>query len=196
MTAPRVAFSFRVRRGVTLLATLAVAATLLSACGDAGSTDSGAACPLGQQATSCASSGAASSGVTGCALQPQPATTDSLARQVTLTSSADGLRSGDIKVGTGAVADTGSSITVHYTGWTADGCIFDTSRKPEAGPFPLRLGAHQVIPGWEEGVRGMRVGGIRRLVIPPALAYGAAGFAPVIPGNATLTFDIELLTVS
>lgn len=184
-----------VRCGAVLAASM-VACSVLIGCGGQSSTGSGDACQLAL-ATSCATTGVPAGGSTAaCPLQPQPQTTDSLATPVTLTSSADGLRAGDIKVGAGPAADTGNTVTVQYTGWTADGCIFDTSRKAGGSPFTFHLGAQEVIPGWDEGVRLMKVGGIRRLVIPPGLAYGASGRPPRIPGSATLTFDVELLSVN
>ncbi|HQY60415.1 MAG TPA: thioredoxin domain-containing protein [Polyangiaceae bacterium] len=99
----------------------------------------------------------------------------------------------DVKVGTGMMAASGDRLKVHYVGTLGDGTEFDSSRKREA-PFEFELGAGHVIKGWDQGLAGMRVGGTRRLVIPPSLAYGAAGHAP-IPPNATLTFVVELLEV-
>lgn len=105
----------------------------------------------------------------------------------------------DLVVGTGATADAGRIVTVNYTGWLYDpskpdnkGVQFDSSAG--RGPFPFALGAGKVIIGWDQGVPGMKIGGSRRLVIPPELGYGASGNGP-IPGNATLVFDIELLSV-
>jgi FKBP-type peptidyl-prolyl cis-trans isomerase FkpA len=107
----------------------------------------------------------------------------------------------DLRVGTGTEAAVGRRVTVHYTGWLYDpnaaenkGRQFDSSLTAGA-PFPFTIGAREVIAGWDQGVPGMRVGGQRRLVIPPALAYGEPGRGP-IPPNATLIFDIELLSVS
>ena len=106
----------------------------------------------------------------------------------------------DLRVGTGTAAATGKAVTVNYTGWlysqTATdnkGAQFDSSAG--RGPFSFVLGAGQVIPGWDRGIVGMKVGGLRRLVIPPDLAYGSAGAGGVIPPNATLVFDVELLDV-
>jgi FKBP-type peptidyl-prolyl cis-trans isomerase FkpA len=105
------------------------------------------------------------------------------------------LQTQDLVIGTGAVVATGDIATVHYVGRLQNGSVFDSSRSRNA-PFPFRVGAGQVIQGWDRGVPGMRIGGTRRLIIPPSLAYGSQGNPPTIPGNATLTFDIELLAVT
>ncbi len=105
-----------------------------------------------------------------------------------------GLQYQDLVVGTGAEAVPGKSVTVHYTGTLQDGTKFDSSVDRNQ-PFTFILGTGQVIPGWDEGVAGMKVGGKRKLVIPPNLAYGVQGSPPVIPANATLNFDVELLEV-
>jgi FKBP-type peptidyl-prolyl cis-trans isomerase FkpA len=104
-----------------------------------------------------------------------------------------GLYTRDLTVGTGDTAASGQNVSVHYTGWLPDGTEFDSSRGMD--PFEFTLGAQQVIPGWDEGVAGMRVGGRRQLVIPPDLAYGPSGAGGVIPPNATLVFDVELLGI-
>jgi FKBP-type peptidyl-prolyl cis-trans isomerase FkpA len=105
----------------------------------------------------------------------------------------------DLRLGTGATAASGNTLSVNYTGWLYDpskadlkGLQFDTSLNTTA--FSFALGSGQVIPGWDQGLTGMRVGGLRRLVVPPSLAYGTSRSGP-IPANATLVFDIELLTV-
>jgi peptidylprolyl isomerase len=107
---------------------------------------------------------------------------------------ASGLQYLDIRVGTGAIPQTGQTVEVHYTGWLADGKEIDSSRDRNA-PFSFPLGLGRVIKGWDEGISTMRVGGIRKLIIPPALAYGARGAGNVIPPNATLIFEVELLAV-
>jgi FKBP-type peptidyl-prolyl cis-trans isomerase len=105
-----------------------------------------------------------------------------------------GLEYWDIKVGTGDVAKEGSHVRVHYTGWLTSGKKFDSS--VDAGrPFEFTIGRGEVIKGWEEGVAGMKAGGKRQLRIPPDLAYGERGYPGVIPANATLIFDIQLLAV-
>jgi hypothetical protein len=115
----------------------------------------------------------------------------------------DGLKIIELKVGTGAVAVSGKQVTMDYTGWLSTGPPpFDSSRQPGRTPIHFILGAGGVIPGWDEGIQGMKVGGKRKLIIPPALGYGATGSTDpnsgvlVIPGNATLVFDVELLKVA
>jgi len=105
-----------------------------------------------------------------------------------------GLQYWDIVAGTGATAAAGSTVKVHYTGWLINGGKFDSSRD-RGEPFSFLLGAGQVIKGWDEGVAGMKVGGKRQLRITPELGYGASGAGGVIPPNATLIFDVELLEV-
>lgn len=100
----------------------------------------------------------------------------------------------EVQTGTGAEAINGKKVSVHYTGKLEDGTIFDSSVS-RGEPIAFVLGAGQVIPGWEQGILGMKVGGKRILIIPPELAYGPQGRPPVIPPNATLIFDVELVNV-
>lgn len=100
----------------------------------------------------------------------------------------------ELKVGTGDEAKSGKMVSVHYRGTLTNGTEFDSSFKRKE-PFPFQLGAGEVIRGWDEGVRGMKVGGKRKLVIPPDMGYGATGAGGVIPPNATLVFEVELLGV-
>jgi FKBP-type peptidyl-prolyl cis-trans isomerase len=109
------------------------------------------------------------------------------------TKTADGLQYWDLKVGTGATATAGQAAKVHYTGWLTNGKKFDSS-VDSGEPFTVEpLGSAPVIKGWNEGIIGMKVGGKRQLRIPADLAYGAQGYPGVIPPNATLIFDVELL---
>jgi FKBP-type peptidyl-prolyl cis-trans isomerase len=115
-----------------------------------------------------------------------------------MTQTASGLQYTDTNVGTGAEATAGHKVSVHYTGWLYNngekGKKFDSS-VDRGQPFSFPLGGRQVIQGWDEGVAGMKVGGKRTLIIPPELGYGARGAGGVIPANATLMFDVELLNV-
>jgi FKBP-type peptidyl-prolyl cis-trans isomerase len=112
----------------------------------------------------------------------------------TPTATASGLQVIEIETGTGDEASTGQQVTVHYTGWLTNGTKFDSSRD-RGDPFQFGLGKGQVIRGWDEGVAGMKVGGRRRLVIPPELGYGQRGAGGAIPPGATLLFNVELLGV-
>jgi FKBP-type peptidyl-prolyl cis-trans isomerase FkpA len=103
-----------------------------------------------------------------------------------------GLKYEDITEGDGDIAAAGQMVTVHYTGWLTDGNKFDSS-KDRNDPFKFKLGAGNVIRGWDEGVAGMKIGGTRKLTIPANLGYGAQGAGGVIPPNATLVFEVELL---
>ena len=108
---------------------------------------------------------------------------------------ASGLVKEDLVVGRGATAESGHDILVHYVGWLTNGQQFDSSRA-RRDPLDFALGAGDVIKGWDEGIAGMRVGGKRKLTIPADLAYGDQGCGGVIPPNATLVFDVELLEVT
>ena len=112
----------------------------------------------------------------------------------TASSPAGEIKIEEIKVGEGAVAEPGKQVVVHYTGTLTDGTKFDSSVDRNE-PFTFSLGAGQVIKGWDEGVKGMKIGGKRKLTIPPELGYGASGAGGVIPPNATLIFEVELLDV-
>lgn len=105
-----------------------------------------------------------------------------------------GLKYEDTATGEGEAAAGGQRVSVHYTGWLENGTKFDSS-KDRNEPFSFILGKGQVIRGWDEGVTGMRVGGTRRLTIPPQLAYGSHGAGAVIPPNATLVFEVDLLEI-
>lgn len=105
-----------------------------------------------------------------------------------------GLQIEDLKIGIGAEAVAGENVSVHYTGWLTNGTKFDSS-VDRGTPFQFPLGGGRVIRGWDEGVQGMRVGGKRKLTIPPEMGYGARGAGGVIPPNATLVFEVELLGV-
>ena len=111
------------------------------------------------------------------------------------TTTASGLIFEDLVTGEGDTAAAGIEVTVHYTGWLTDGKKFDSS-KDRNDPFMFPLGAGHVIRGWDEGVQGMKVGGKRKLTIPPALGYGARGAGGVIPPDATLVFEVELLAIN
>ena len=100
----------------------------------------------------------------------------------------------DLVIGNGPLAQSGMKVSVHYTGWLENGTKFDSS-VDRNDPFDFNLGAGEVIPGWDQGVEGMQVGGKRKLTIAPELAYGAIGAGDVIPPDATLIFEVELLVI-
>lgn len=104
-----------------------------------------------------------------------------------------GIHYRDLELGEGLAVGTGFTVTIHYTGWLPDGTQFETSRL-ENEPVTFRLGDGKVIRGWEEGLRGMRPGGVRQLVVPARMAYGNRGLPPVIPPNTTLVFEIQLVS--
>lgn len=121
-----------------------------------------------------------------------PAPEGALAEPQTEIVAASGLKYIDLKAGSGPSPKKGQNVLVHYTGWLENGTKFDSSVDRNE-PFPFRIGEGQVIQGWDEGVLSMKVGGKRRLIIPPKLGYGARGAGGVIPPNATLIFEVELL---
>ncbi len=114
---------------------------------------------------------------------------------IVMVTTTSGLIIEDITVGSGAEASAGQEVTVHYTGWLTSGEKFDSS-KDRDDPFVFPLGGGRVIKGWDEGVQGMKVGGTRKLTIPPELGYGTRGAGGVIPPNATLVFEVELLATT
>jgi FKBP-type peptidyl-prolyl cis-trans isomerase len=124
----------------------------------------------------------------GKAMEPHK---DTAAREVVTPT---GLKYVDLKAGTGAEAKAGNVVEVHYTGWLVDGTKFDSSHDRNE-PLRFKLGVGQVIKGWDEGVAGMRVGGKRKLTIPPELGYGRQGAGGVIPPGATLVFEVELVGI-
>jgi FKBP-type peptidyl-prolyl cis-trans isomerase len=123
-----------------------------------------------------------------------PAEPSSSAPQEITTPS--GLMIQDLAVGNGPIAEEGMTVIVNYTGWLTDGTKFDSSHDPGKQPLRFVVGAGNVIRGWDEGVQGMRVGGRRKLTIPPDLAYGERGYPGAIPPNSTLVFEIEFLGVA
>jgi FKBP-type peptidyl-prolyl cis-trans isomerase len=149
--------------------------------------------------------------LTGCSAKPAATTTESSASQSagtqetqpTQPTEAKGptspevteLKVEDVKVGTGAEAVSGKTISVQYAGYLNDGTKFDASKDHGGQPFEFVLGSGNVIQGWDQGVAGMKVGGVRKLIIPPSLGYGAQGAGNVIPPNATLIFEVELVGV-
>ena len=155
-----------------------------------------AACNRGDEPATSAAPHAAPSAAP-AAQAPRAAASDNPAMAKgtgTIVTTASGLQYEEIKQGTGASPNPGQTAVVHYTGWLTDGKKFDSSRD-RGQPFKFAVGRGQVIKGWDEGVATMQVGGVRKLTIPPQLGYGAAGAGGVIPPNATLVFEVELLGV-
>jgi FKBP-type peptidyl-prolyl cis-trans isomerase FkpA len=139
---------------------------------------------------------AAASVITACSSSTDTTRSEAdMQRAVELSKSVTSLQIVDTTVGSGAEARAGRRVSVHYTGTLMDGTKFDSS-KDHNQPFEFTLGTGSVIPGWDEGVKGMKVGGVRQLTIPASMGYGARGFPPDIPGNAALKFEIELLGVN
>ena len=127
------------------------------------------------------------------ATQPQQ-TTPTETQTPTQTADVTELKIEDLVVGKGVAAKAGDNVVVNYTGWLTDGTQFDSSVGKQ--PLPFTLGAGRVIAGWDQGVAGMKVGGKRKLTIPAALGYGEQGYPPVIPPNATLVFEVEMLKIN
>ena len=126
--------------------------------------------------------------------QPIPTPAAPASTSIAPRTTASGLIIETLATGSGPLAKSGDKVSVHYTGWLTNGTKFDSSRDRN-DPFSFRLGTGQVIPGWDEGVAGMQPGGKRRLTVPAHLAYGSRGAGGVIPPNAVLIFDVELLAI-
>jgi peptidylprolyl isomerase len=179
-------------RGFRLpLVTLGLVACLAACGSDEFSTPSGSPPAAAATATGTVNASPCPSAPTSAA---HPTTSDSFSDPVCLTKLPDGLQYGDLLTGTGPAPVKGQSITVQYTGWLTSGTQFDSSRQSGRTPFSFAIGTNAVIKGWDEGVITMHVGGKRRLVIPPALGYGATANGQ-IPANSTLVFEVELLSV-
>lgn len=133
-------------------------------------------------------------GLSSCANQEPETQAEGEEQTMDPVTTASGLQYQDLTVGSGAVAKAGDTVSVHYTGWLEDGTKFDSSLDRNQ-PFVFTLGTGGVIQGWDEGVAGMQEGGKRRLTIPPELAYGSRGAGGVIPPDATIIFEVELLDI-
>ena len=145
--------------------------------------------PFGKIGSTAPPSGSAAVATTTQTTQTQTATS------TMTTNNSSQLQVTDEVIGTGATAEPGDSVTVNYVGSLTNGTVFDASANHGSAGFTFTLGAGQVIKGWDEGIVGMKVGGKRKLVIPPALAYGSQAVGSVIPANSTLVFEVELLKV-
>lgn len=149
-----------------------------------------------QTSTTTGSGPGAGASTTGAAGSGMSATAKSDAAPAgPVVTTASGLQYQDLVIGTGTEATVGRTVSVHYTGWLADGSVVDSSRE-RGQPIEFPLGTTGIIQGWNEGITGMKVGGRRKLTIPPSLGYGEAGRPPRVPPNATLTFDVELMAVN
>ncbi len=131
-----------------------------------------------------------------CPAAPRTGGSDQFARPVTLTTTADGVQVADLAPGCGALVIAGGYVRFDYTAWLGSGREFDTSRQRARKPLCVQAGSLLPLPGFRHAFDGLRVGAERRLVIPPALAFGTAGAAPVVPPNATIVVDVEVVGVS
>ena len=171
------------RSSLLLVVVLALfAATGLGGCSKQGGSPSQGSTPSGAQSSAQPS-------------QPLASQESTLATSKGNAEKTAGLVTSDEVVGEGTSAKSGDRVTVNYTGWLLDGTKFDSS-KDRNQPFSFSLGAGEVIPGWDQGVAGMKVGGKRKLTVPPDLGYGTRGAGGVIPPNATLVFEVELLKIN
>jgi len=171
-----------IRRGPPGLVGLLLAATLLGACGG------------GETSEESSGAGEAASGGGEGVAAPQPEFAPELGVDLSgMRRTSSGLYIEELDPGTGLAARSGNIVFVHYTGWLPTGEVYDTSGDGE--PYSFQLGRGQVIRGWEEGMLGLPIGGKRRLVIPPELAYAGRGIPGVIPSNAWLVLDVELLDI-
>jgi len=151
--------------------------------------------PMVTETTSAPASASASAAGSAAAQDPaRPAESAKPAERAAEAPSNEKLETKDLVVGKGAEAKTGDHVKVHYVGTLTNGSEFDSSKK-HGKPFEFDLGGGNVIKGWDQGVVGMKVGGKRKLTVPPSLGYGARGFPPVIPPSSTLLFEVELLEV-
>ena len=167
----------------------AFAALTLVGCQQSSTTTTSSTTSSSATATSSADGGKAPAAAEAPAATPSQASGAQPAGRTT----ASGLQIQDLKEGTGAMAEKGRHVVVHYTGWLTNGTKFSSSLD-SGRPYPFTLGAGEVIAGWDEGIVGMRIGGKRRLTIPPQLAYGSQGTpGGPIPANATLVFEVELI---